>query len=258
MTDHLYPIPRDEPTTKFIFARSSRERDEHGTMLLAEPLSRSEREMVARRVHDVAPHLVNAKRGETRKVLLEVFPAVDDKDEAKKRVAQLAEAMKGLPLFAVRRAALKLSQAGVRMPDRVQLRTAAEEVARPHWDEVSVASMLLRARRHPGSAPGENERARIAAGFASLVDRLRAGEEDSAWGDRERRRRSKRMIRADRENRINDYRDEGVEPVFADEGQRIVVSLPLLERLGWTVKQVGRENVLVRPDGARMQREDRE
>jgi hypothetical protein len=107
--------------------------------------------------------------------------------------------------------------------------------------------MLLRARRHPGSAPGEDERARIVDGFASLLERLRAGEEESAWGDRARRLRSKRMIRADRENRINDYRDEGIDPVFADRGQRIVVSLSMLEHMGYRVEEFRGETVLVRP-----------
>ena len=256
MTDPLYPIPKDEAATKFIFARAGRDRDEHGTMLLAEPLSTSERVMVQNRLSAVAPHLANAKRGDLRKVILEVFPPADDKDEAKKRAAHLAEAMDGLPLFAVRRAALKLSQAGVRSPDRVQLRTEAENVARPHWNEVSVASMLLRARKHPGAAPGDRERERIIAGFAGLLEKLRRGEEESPWGERMRRRRTKRLIREDRERRAQDYRDEGLDPVFADKGRNIVVSLPMLEHLGYRVQQARGEAVLVRPDGTRQGRED--
>lgn len=256
MTDPLYPIPQDPETTKFIFSRARGDRDEHGSMLLDRPLTGAEREVVHKRMRAVAPHLANAKPAELRKALLEVFPG-DDKDEAKARAAALADAMKGLPLFAVRRAALQLSQQGVKAPDRVQLRTAAEAAARPHWNEVSVASLLLRARKNPSAAPNEGERARVIAGFGELLATLQAGEEQSPLGEHMRRRRTKRMIRADRERRARDYQAEGLEPVFADKGQRIVVSLPLLERLGWTVKQVGRENVLVRPQWLRGKTEER-
>lgn len=246
MTDPLYPIPRNDEATKFIFARARPDRDERGTMLLAATLSAGEREVVHGRIKQIAPSLANAKPAELRKALLEVFPD-EDKDAAKKRAAALAGAMQGLPLFAVRRAALKLSQAGVRAPDRVQLRTEAEAVARPYWNEVSVGSLLLHARKKPGATPNEAERERVIAGFealsASLAQRAEDGEVEG------RACRTDRLMAEHRGLHVSDYEAEGLAPVFADPDAQIVVSLPLLLSLGWRIEEVGGRNVLLRPTG---------
>ncbi|MDE2103581.1 MAG: hypothetical protein KGL39_40450 [Patescibacteria group bacterium] len=257
MTDPLYPIPANVEATRFIFARARRDRDERGRMLLPTPLTAAERQMVQNRMHELAEPLRAAKPAELRKALLEAFPDVEV-EMAKARAKALADGMEGLPLFAVRRAALQISQGGVGNPDRVALRTAAEEIARGYWNEASVGSMLLHARKNPQSTPGEAERARVEAGFAWLLGRLAQGaNEGPASAAKAARRRTKRMIREDREHRAAEYADSGLDPVFADKAGKIVVSLVLLEKLGWRVEQVGRETVLVRPEWLRGKTEER-
>lgn len=245
MTDALYPIPRNDEATRFIFARIKPDRDESGAMLLAATLTAAEREIVHGRIKQIAPALANAKPAELRKALLEVFPD-EDKDAAKKRAAELAKAMDGLPLFAVRRAALKLSQAGIRAPDRVQLRTEAEAVARPYWNEVSVGSMLLRAKKNPDAPPNEAERERVIAGFAALSASLAQRAED---GEGEGRAcRTDRLMAEHRGLHVSDYEADGLRPVFADPDAEIVVSIPLLIKLGWRVEEIGGRKVLLRPN----------
>jgi len=248
VTDPLYPVPLNDEATKFIFARARPARDEHGTMLLAAPLTAPEREIIRKRMHEIAPALASAKPAELRKALLEIFPDVE-RDVAKKRAKALAEGMEGLPLFAVRRAALKLSQAGISSPERVRLRTEAEAIARPHWNEASVASLLLRAKKNPDAPPNEAERERVVAGFAALQAKLaEAGKVDD---EAKRAALTERMNERDREWQIGCYREEGLAPVFADAEERYVVSIPLLLSLGWRIEEVGGRNVLVRPDGRR-------
>lgn len=256
MTDPLYPIPENAEMTKFILGRARRARDEHGRMLLDRLLDKTEREIVQLRIHELAAPLKEAKRADVARELLAIFPDVEV-DVAKARAKSLAEGMDGLPMFAIKRAALQMSQRGVTAPERVALRTEAENVARPYWNEASIGSMLLHARQNPNASPSDAERARISAGFDELREILRGQEEESPWGKKARKRRT-RMANADaRVRRIKDYEEVGLEPVFADKAGKIVVSLVLLENLGWHVEQVGHETVLVRPDWLRGKTEER-
>lgn len=250
MTDDFYPIPENAETTKFILGRARRARDEHGRMLLDRLLDKTEREIVQLRLHELAASLKEAKRADVARELLAIFPDVEV-DVAKARAKALAEGMDGLPMFAIKRAALQMSQRGVTAPERVALRTEAENVARPYWNEASIGSLLLHARKNPNAQPSEAERARISAGFDDLLATLREREEESPWGKKARKRRT-RMANADsRMRRIRDYEEAGLAPMFADKAGKIVVSLALLERLGWRVEQVGHETVLVRPEWLR-------
>lgn len=247
MINDLYPIPVDEAATKFIFGRAKPARDQTGAMLLPDLLTAAEREIVHGRLKQIAAAVAPARKGEIAKAMLAIFPDLD-REIAKARAKTLADAMEGLPLFAIKRAGLKLSQAGVSNPDRATLRIEAEAVARPHWNEASIGSMLLNAKRAPQEISAE-ERERVAARVGSFAAEQAAVYEAAEAERREAFARSEMLDSNIR--RANEYRRYGFDPIFADPEKTMVVSLSLLVSLGWRIEEIGHETVLLRPTGDR-------
>lgn len=268
-SSELYPVPSEPELTRWMFGRSRRNRDATGHMLIPEPLTALERQTVESRLRALAGPLAPAKRGEIAAAVRETFAgflALEGDAGAAAVVAQYVVTLKGLPLFAIRRACLRFAQGYVTAeelgektisnrgrPNTAQLRIVAEAVVRPHWDEASCASLLLGARVEPPE-PTPEERARTAAAIeakhAELTARLAQSnleEGQRELADRERARTT--AGRRDREAREAEYRARGLEPVYADPARTIVVSLPMMLASGATIEEVDGVPTLVRPAG---------
>lgn len=268
----LYPIPHEPEVTRLIFNRVRRDRDpETGKMIIEQPLSADERHMIDQRLQTLAGPLAPAKRREIAAVIAQNFTGlggekIGSDEELAAIVTQYVKVMEGLPLFAVTRACLRFARGevtadelgekelrkGMRPPTSF-LRIVAEKIARSYWDEASLGSMLLHAKIAP-SAPSEEQMARRAekakAVIAEVAKRnaevaLRDAESDAAMRDAATARRLDR----DRQEKIAEYENAGLDPVYADDDKTIVCSLPMMLHMGWRIGEIdGRKALLARGD----------
>lgn len=260
-SDELYPIAVDHEASRLIFGRARRDRDpETGKMVIEEPLSSAERQIVDQRLRELAGPLAPAKPREIAAVISQTFTGlggekIESDEELAAIMTQYVKAMAGLPLFAVARACGRFARGevtaaelgekelrkGMRPPTSF-LRIVAEKIVRPHWDEASVGSMVLNAKIAPPPA-SEEEMARRAEKAKAAIAEItkKAAEralEDAAKNAVERSAAETRRIERDRKARIAEYEAKGLDPVFADEDHRVVVSLPMMLNMGWRIETV--------------------
>lgn len=257
----LFPIAAEPDVTRMIFRRARRDRYPDGKMIIDEPISSIDREIIARRMRDLTPGLAPARRGDIAQQVTALFAGFResrfaDDDEAQATVAQYVRTLEGLPFFAIARACLRFARAEVkpeevraktlavdRAPDCTHLRIVAEKIARPHWDELSVGSMLLSARFQPRAAPETAEqRAEKAVAIKRANEEFQCAMANKeldriAEENRARERSADDLKNRQRDALIDDYRRRGLEPVYADEGKTVVVSLPMMLHQGWRIEE---------------------
>lgn len=263
----LYPIPDDPEIRKFIFGRARRARDENGKMIVPVGLSAIEREMVIKRLRVLAAGLGPAENRLIKSAVLELFSgmAATESDDlgAAATAAQFVSVLRGLPYFAIKRACDRFARGEVTAedvgektapskayrPSTAQLRIVAEAIARPHWDEASVGSLLLEAVVERPIKKSEDSKERAEQFRQTFQQQVAQAE----LADRDRTEWARLIAEAeqfnrDRDARIAEYRNNGLEPVFSDASKILVTSLSMMLRNGWRVEDgLNGKSILVRP-----------
>ena len=277
--NELYPIPVDHQASTFIRNRVRPERDIRGTMLLDKPLTRDERLLINTRLKEVAPALAPTTRGKIENIVLGMFVAFAhggwmNETERKVTIAKYVDVLDGLPYFAIAQAAKRFERHEVdpeevggkrdfdaaRPPNAVQLRIVAENIARPHRDEATLATMLLRSEVNPDRPISEEEKARRKAHVELVMKEITAAaaaasmNDAAAQAERERMRRED-AVRRQEQALLEQYHRAGVEPVYCDKDKTMLQSLTMLLDTGWTIEETGGGGrTLISPTGVRKRR----
>lgn len=120
----------------------------------------------------------------------------------------------------------------------------SSKLARTVEWELEAKRKSERRQKEDAEGPDEAERGRVHTGLRKLSDDLKAKESERPRADR--REMIKDNWRMDNDRQIREYRDAGLEPPLAKDGQvKIALSTCLL--FGFTIQEVDGKKVLVPP-----------
>lgn len=258
-TTELYPIPESNAALALISEVATTELDPMWNYVLRRALTTVDRQILSKRLGEIAPHLGPARYAKVAQAVLSClvgFASKNTSDEdAEVIAAQYATMLAGLPLWAIQRACgrfgrgeVEASEVGAKHLDRAfppssaQLRMIAEKIVRPFDNEARRIDKALKGTVMK-TVVGPAERERVSAKLEGLAGefKLKAMETESearAVAERKVFERTQRAV-------ISEYQAAGVEPVV--DGSGMVTSLSLLKSLGWTVEEIGNKTVLVAP-----------
>jgi hypothetical protein len=252
-TDELYP-PKCADGTAALADAVVAFRPEAGPFELRRALSIEERTALRTRANLLERWLAP---GLQRDIAESVEALLGGTPEAKEVAAQWASALRDLPGWAVHRACLRFSQGRVKAaelgvdrldvgfaPNTAQVHRVATAIAAEHVAELARLDAVLKGTVTP-AAPPRAPAPGVTAAQAHIVDR----DERAAMESDERIARQKAEAPAveSRMNaqRIAEYERAGLKPPEPYAG--LVVSLPMMLKMGFTIEDVGGERVLVSP-----------
>lgn len=265
-------VPVDQSATAVIFKRATMNRDSRGNMILARPLTQTERNTIGNRLRAIAPVMQPAPKSKIEDVILEMWTAFDfggwlSNDERNVTIAKYTEVLGDLPLFAIKRAAQRFERMEVkaeelnatrdfnpsRPPNATQLRLIAMEVMRPIQDETIKGRMLLKAAVDQEQNLSADEIERRREHVNRVKAELKVMTDKWSLEDELMRREKAERARLNSDKRLLDeYAAAGLEPIYCDSAKTILQSLSGLLHAGWTIEAAeDRKPQLVSPTGAR-------
>lgn len=264
-TGEVYPLDNDpefEETARALL--NGAERNIVGRTILGRAMTKPERAIVQRRQSALNPALVHARASEIKLVVEQMLAgmgmAMMEMAEAQVLVAQFCVTLSDLPLFAIAQACLRFARGQVRAeeldlkkfprgyrPTTDQVHAIAEAIAAPRRNEFYVCRALLNAEIAL-PMPTPEQRANGAATLEKVGAMLAAKSAELDAADMGQRGKALNQIdEMARKSLIREYTSRGLDPVYAAPG--VPTSLSMLLSQGWEIKQIGQENVLVRPGG---------
>lgn len=206
------------------------------------------------------PWMQGAAANDIKRVLMRCFVGFNyapNPQEAEAVVVQFIMVLIGKPLWAIERAAMKFANGEVRpeevgakrldlrdKPTTSQMRVVVDGLIESVAYELHRLDLTLRATP-PRKQESESDRARGIAIIQEWSDRvgIHKREDDKI----ESRRAAEEIDKLHRARVLREYAEHGLEPPTESEG-KMLVSLSLLQAMGWTIQQDEHHlNVLVAP-----------
>jgi hypothetical protein len=256
----LYP-PKCDEAVREIAETIISFRPEGGGVELRRALSIDERTALKTRANLLERWLAPGKQGDIAASVTGMLLGFNARgmslDEAKEVAAQWASALRDLPGWAVHRACLRFSQGRVKAaelgvdrldvgfaPNTAQVHRIATAIAAEQVAELARLEAVLKGTVTP-AAPPRAPAPGVTAAQAHIVDRDERAAMES--DERIKRQQVDAPYVESRMNaqRIAEYERAGLKPPEPHAG--LVISLPMMLKMGFRIEEVGGEKVLVSP-----------
>ena len=258
-----YPIERSPETEVIVDAVVSFRRPD-GSYELRRELDQTERRAIEARRNFVVDNVQGAKPAEIINHVLEMLigfgGAKQSEDDARLIATQYAVVLGGLPTWAIKRACMRWAMGQVTpeeigektinrsfAPSAANVRVVAEAIVRPAYQEVARINKT-RAARMVTTATDE-QRAEAAPRIQAGAEQVRRVMTEAQRLDRDRdalrqKEIDERALETSQRLIRREYEARGLVPI---EKGGMLVSLPMLLSLGWTIDHNGIREVLVEP-----------
>lgn len=241
------------------------ERDDKGFFILRRQLTLPEKQALHQRLAVLDPWLAAARHREVVSTVAQMLMGFGGKAHSTMEAAavtatQYATALAPLPLWAIERACMRFATGMVKAdeigekeidrsfaPSSAQLAIVAREMVRP-WGEERTRIYLTvngQPRRRPMSdAQREESSKRVGAMLDEFKGRIGPTEDEFMEEEARLRERSAENMKRARAAIIDEYVRAGLDPP-ADRPGKVLVSLPMMLKRGYTIREVDGKNVLV-------------